>query len=355
MASSIVPLGDVSGHLVRDFLRRFDFDPHIIEWKYFDAAFNRGRSRGYVWLHRDRVGGMIGLIPFAIAAAGQAREVQWSCDWMLADPLASPGIGILLLKRALATGEGVIGLGGNENTRKLIPRLATRTVPDAASTLHLFLRSGALLEKLERRLARVPLRAPGFLRRLPLRWIPRSGRDTGVRTETGVAPTIGPLLESDGGPGWHPRYDFDYVDWQVGRCPTLVSGTSYAPGRTAPDAAAVYWRPRSSNTFWRMAVWWNEEHPDRLDAVVREAISRVYEHGGAAVSVIASRSDAPLIGRLEAAGFVALGRPRAVYLCAGAQSTEPLPELRGLSYLDTDLGYRFYEDPQLRTTEGSGE
>ena len=296
---------------------------------------------------------MIGLIPFTIAAAGQTREVDWSCDWMLADPSASPGIGILLLKRAMAASKGVIGLGGNETTRKLIPRIATRTVPDAALTLHLLLRSGALLEKLERRLARVPLRAPEFLRRLPLRWVPRSARETGVRTETGVAPTIAPLLDVDCSLGWHPQYDFDYVDWQVGRCPTLISATSYAPGSAAPHAVAVYWRPRASTTFWRMAVWWNEEHPGRFDAVVREAISQVYERGGAALSVIVSRFDGPLISRLKAAGFVAWGNPRAVYLCAGARSTEPLPELSGLSYLDTDLAYRFYEHPHRRGTEES--
>jgi hypothetical protein len=92
MSSSIVPLEDISAHLIRDFLQQFGFDPPIIDWKYFDQAFNRGRDRGYVWLRRDRVAGMIGLIPFTIAAAaGRAREVHWSCDWMLADPSATLG------------------------------------------------------------------------------------------------------------------------------------------------------------------------------------------------------------------------------------------------------------------------
>jgi hypothetical protein len=135
------------------------------------------------------------------------------------------------------------------------------------------------------------------------------------------------------------------------RCPSLVSGTSYAPGPGAPHAAAIYWRPRTSSSSWRLAVWWNEAHPDRLDAVVREAVSQVYEQGGAGLSVIVSQSSAALIDRLEAAGFFQAGKPRAMYLCAGARSAEPLPDLSGLSYLDTDLAYRFYEDPRLRRTE----
>src|SRR3712207_729803 len=107
MASSVVPFGDVAGDRVRDFLRQSGFDPQIIEWKYFDPAFNRDRNRGYAWLQQGRVAGVIGLIPFTIATGTRTRALHWSCDWMLADPDASPGMGIMLLKRAMAASEGV--------------------------------------------------------------------------------------------------------------------------------------------------------------------------------------------------------------------------------------------------------
>lgn len=340
MASTVVPATEVSGDLLRTFLDRIGMSREIAEWRYFDAAFNRGRNRAFVWLREGRIDGMVGLIPFVAASGKERRPVEWISDWILADPPNSLGMGVMLLKRAIAAAGGVLSLGGNETATKLMPRIATRTIPDAGLGLHLPLRSGALLRVLERRSAALRVPKPRATYRIPLRWVPRSGRSD-VATTAGLDPRIGPLLEMERNDGWYPRYDLEYVDWQVGRSPLLHCTTSCAPAAGTPRAAVLAWRPRASTDFWRIAAWWHPEYPEYLTAVIREAVSRVYEAGGWGISAIVSHRDAQLIGALKTSGFVGGGLRRPLFLCTSKEAA-PLDELRGLSYLDTDTAYRFY-------------
>jgi hypothetical protein len=340
MASSVAPLNELSGDLLLDFLQRTGMSREVAEWRYLDSSFNRGRNRGFAWVPRKSVEGMIGLLPFRVAGPGPAWEANWSCDWMLADPSVNPGMGIVLLRRAIQESNVLFALGGNENTRRLLPRIATMTSPGAGVALHLLLRSGALLRRLERHGAMRHLSLPKAAYMIPLRWIRRSARGRAVRTESGVARLAARLIEADGGEHWAPSYDFNYVDWQIGRSPVLVSATSYSPDRGAPRAAALYWRPRASSEFWRLALWAKPDSYDHLAAVLREAVSHVYESGGMAISAIVSRLETERLGFLKAAGFVAGGR-RALYHCSSSDRNSSPVELSGLSYLDTDLAYRF--------------
>ncbi len=52
---SFVPLSSVPRPAVLDYLERRGESRVIMEWKYFDEAFNRGRERGYVWLRDGNV------------------------------------------------------------------------------------------------------------------------------------------------------------------------------------------------------------------------------------------------------------------------------------------------------------
>jgi hypothetical protein len=340
MAPSVVPLSEVPVELLRDFLGRVGMSREVVDWRYLDDDFNRGRNRGFAWIRRDRIEGMIGLIPFRISGNGPDREVNWSSDWILADPTSNPGMGILLLRRAIESSTALYALGGNENTRKLLPRIATHTVPDAGQGMHLLLRSGAILRRVEQRgvLARLP--KPRLLYMLPLRWIPGPVPSSEIRTEPGVSRAIAPLLESRHGESWSPRYDFTYVSWQVGRSPLIRCWTSYAFSDGEPRAAAVYWSPAASSDFWRLAVWYRPGSRDRLETVLRYAISEIYRRGGMAVSAIVSRRDSEVQAALWAKGFLRLAGARPLYVCAG-QDHKPVPELSGLSYLDSDLAYRF--------------
>jgi hypothetical protein len=337
-ASSFSPLSELSGERLLEFLQRTGMPRQVAEWRYLDTAFNRGRNRGIAWIHRGRIEGMIGLVPFQVAGAGQVREANWSCDWMLANPAAHPGMGILLLKQAIQDSNVLFAVGGNENTRRLLPRIATLTVPGAAVSLHLPLRMGALIERLRRRGLWRHLPLPRAAYMIPLRRVPRPTQ--AVRTESGLVPAAAPLIESEGRGHPAPAYDFGYVDWQIGRSPVLVSATSYGPPRGSPRAVALYWSPRDSLGLWRLAVWAEPDSSAQLSAVLRTAVRHVYERGGIVLSTIVSRLETERIDLLHSAGFVSRGS-RALYYCAsGAQASAPF-ELSGLSYLDTDLAYRF--------------
>ncbi|HEV7365956.1 MAG TPA: hypothetical protein VGN76_08950 [Gemmatimonadales bacterium] len=340
MPPSVVPLSAVSADLLREFLMRMGMSREVAEWRYLDANFNRGRNRGYAWVRHNRIEGMIGLIPFNIVGPGPTRTVNWSSDWMLADPTSNPGMGILLLRQAIESSTELFAFGGNENTTKLLPRIATHTVPDAGMSLHLPLRLGVVLRRLEKQRMLDRLPKPKLLYMIPLRWVPKSGRSAEVATERGLSPRLTPLLELEGGTEWAPRYDFADLEWQVGRSPFIQCWTSYTPSVGEPVAAAVYWRPAFSSDFWRLAVWSHPGQSGRLELVIREAVATIYRLGGMAVSTIVSRLDLELQRCLHSAGFLTLGRSRPLYVCAGREGTA-VRELRGLSYLDTDLAYRF--------------
>jgi hypothetical protein len=156
----------------------------------------------------------------------------------------------------------------------------------------------------------------------------------------GLARQIAPLLEANHGAGWHPHYDFAYVDWQLGRSPLTRCWTSFSASPGVPRAAAVYWRSVASGDLWRMVLWCSGANLDHLGPVIRAAAAEVFRQGGMAISTIVSRLDLDAQRILRSAGFIALGPRRPLYVCAG-RDTDPVRELGGLSYLDTDLAYRF--------------
>jgi hypothetical protein len=340
MALSVAAFSDLPEELLVEFLQRMGMPREVAEWRYLDARFNRGRNRGFAWIPHDRIEGMIGLIPFRLSGSAGECDVSWSCDWMLANPSKNPGMGIVLLNRAIQDCGRLFALGGNANTQRLLPRIAVRTMPDAAVGLRLRLRASAYHRRVEQSgLARRLLR-PSVLAAIPLRWIGRSGRQRTVRSEPGLAPSIASLIEAQRGDIRWPGYDFEYVDWQIGRAPMLVSETSYSPTDAEPRAAAVYWTAPGAHGSWRLALWARAGAAEHLAMVLREATSRVYERGGAEISTIVSRVHVDRLAHLRATGFTVEGS-RTLYECASADSGDAGGELSGLSYLDTDLAYRF--------------
>lgn len=340
MRLTIVPLSEVPSSLLKDYLGGQGMPSEIISWKYFDSAFNRGRERGFVWLREGRVAGFVGLIPFDLSGGGNRSQTAWTCDWSVGEPDANPGFGVMLLKRAIDSCGHLMALGGNENTQRLLPRIATRTVPEAGLMFGLPLRLGAVFRKLGRLPEAGPLRRIfSALSGIPLRWV--GGAESRVRVERGVSPAISALLESERGPGWSPRYDFEYLNWQVGRCPAVVSWTCIAPGEAGSRAAALFWRPVDSSNLWRTAVWMEAGGQESLRAVLREVVRRIYGEGGVAVSAIVSRLDHDLIQILREIGFVRIGAPRPLFVCTPGRNRGSLDEPGRLSYLDTDLAYRF--------------
>jgi len=336
MRASIQPVSAVPANLLFEHLRQYGLPAEIINWKYFDPGFRHSGERGWVWLKEDKVKGLIGLLPFTLASTAGRAACAWTCDWFVADAARNPGIGALLLKEAIEQEGLLVTLGGNEATARMVPRMAAHAVDAAAVGLTLPLRLGGL--QAYRALAARAPGAFGSLSKMPLR--PRGGRpNVGVRTEAGIAPPLAEVLESaTRGAAWSPVYDFDYVRWQLERCPVLESFTVYVDARSAP-AAAVVWRPKRG-AHWRMAFWAIDTGAEHCGAVIDEAVNRVYALGAESLSALAGRGDTVSLGCLRAAGFRENALSLPLYVLARDRNT-PIERVSGLGYADSDLGYRF--------------
>ena len=226
MPTVIQPMSAVDPELVKDYLTGTGESHSIVEWKYFDRRFNQNRERGYVWISDRRARGFIGLIPFRMLHNHQILSVAWSCDWSL-DRRTHPGLtGVILVRESLRPYNFVLSCGGNEKTRRLFSQIALRTSLNAGITLHAPMRAGVVLPLLQGTVGPQRLDRLQGLGQAPLRTI---GHETKweVTTEPGVSSALLPLLERRSGLEDCPLYDFEYLDWQIGRCPSLSSWTMY--------------------------------------------------------------------------------------------------------------------------------
>jgi hypothetical protein len=340
MGSTIQTLSAVPEAWVRDYLRGQGQEDHVVEWKYFDRRFNRDRERGYVWVRDDRVRGFLGLIPFRLRQNGECRDVVWSCDWSVEDPEANPGIGILLLKKAIAESELLFSLAGNRQTALLLPRMAVKTVEDAALVFRRVFRLGVVMKKAGERIPGIGAWGRTALGKIPLSRVPRARAFGETETFAGVAPAIAALLDAGDEGDCYPDLDFDHVNWQIGRCPAITAKTCIVSAHRTPQAAVVYWRPGDATDRWRMVFWALAGARDALSAALAAAIRDVHREQGQMISAIVSRRDEMRITALEQMGFWRAGR-LPLYVCAGADFRGRASELSRLNYLATDLGYRF--------------
>jgi hypothetical protein len=343
MPAAFQPLSAIAPAELIEYLGREGNSPEIVKWKYFHSGFNRGRERGYVWVKDGKLGGFIGLIPFRLSIGGRTAEAAWTCDWSVQDQTGR-GTGILLIRQAQESYEFLTQLGGNEATQRIISRLAAFTSNDAGVMFYLPLRLGAILRLARRSLPRFPFDAIGMLNRLPLRW-PRRTASNSMIVEPGVSKVLNSVLDADDHGDMYSQYDLQYVQWQIGDCPVLLSETCYPGGDAAPGAAALLWRERSSPEFWRMKLWVRQGAQKEADALVSGVIRRVYDSGGFLLAVLASRLDTTSINLLRAKHFFALPRRRPLHIIDSKKTGKPLPEMWPLSFLDTDLAYRIYVNP----------
>jgi hypothetical protein len=340
MPSGFQPLSALDPDSLVEYLGREGHAAETVRWKYFDARFNRNRERGYAWVKDGKIGGFLGLIPFQIVAGDRVADAAWTCDWSVQDPTAR-GIGILLIRQAQEKYEFLTQLGGNEATQRIISRLSSMTANDAGIVFHLPLRIGALLRVARRKFSKLPVDALGFVNQLPLRIPRRVAAAASVIFESGVSKVVGKLLEPAQRGGIYSRYDFEYVQWQIGDCPFVVSETCTIADGGEPRAAALIWRHRDSPDFWRFALCSGAGAEREREILVSSIIRRVYEHEGFLLSFVVSRLDLGLIELLRGKNFLAAPRRRPLHIIASKRTGEPVPELWPLSYLDTDYAYRF--------------
>jgi len=337
MRPALLRLAEVEPSLVKDYLAHQGIPAHIADWKYFDSRFSRNLDRGFVCVNSDKVCGFLGLIPFKARKDGRTLECAWSCDWSIEASQAAAGMGIMLLKQAQDAYQGIFNVGGNENTRRIFPRLAERTVWDAGVNLVLPLRLGPSLAGVAPRFLRRTL-MQGFWRNVPLKWVRSRSKDQGIRMEPGVSAEIAPLIEN-AAQDWCPAYDFEYVRWQLETCPAVVCWSCFLPaGR---QSAVIVWRSVDSTDYWRLVVLGVRTAKSEARLLLSRAIEFVYKQNGAALSAITSHLDRELLDLLTSHGFLCRRSRLPFYAMRGRDTSVSFDEFTVLNFLDADQAYRF--------------
>ena len=211
---------------------------------------------------------------------------------------------------------------------------------DAGLVLHKPLRLGGIAQYAVRQLGVTPSKHLSLLNVIPTTRITAPRKTSQARIKTTLSDNWAFLLNSNDPEESFSDYDLDYIQWQIGRCPMTVSFTCTVPAHEPPRAAILFWRHVASKEFWRLALFPQRGALDELAVALDHAIHYIYQQGGAIVSVLLSRLQSDIVQMLRAKGFIAAKRRLPLYLI----SRDPKPqegELGALSFLDTDLAYRF--------------
>src|ERR1700730_3898781 len=340
MRSGLIRMSEADPAAVKQYLLGRQIQPEIIDWKYFDPCFNGHRERGVVWVRENQVAGFLGLIPFRLEKDEVRAECAWSCDWSI-DPTQG-GMGLLLVKRARELYDGIFNLGGNENTRRIFPRLADRTFPAAGISLVLPLRLGSVFARLPRGMIKRVLSRQETLQQIPVRWVPRLSM-TATTIEPGLSPRVASLADDAPRGDWRPRYDSEFLDWQFRRCPAIQCWSCWISSESPLRTAALVWRPRSAKSFWRFVFCGETTDLQKIKMLIAAIVSFVYGQGGVALFAIVSHRENDLLKLLGRRGFLRHGE-LPFYVMRGRYAELPTDEFCVLNFLDADLGYRFNQD-----------
>ncbi|MCW3797595.1 hypothetical protein OMW55_07235 [Sphingomonas sp. BN140010] len=341
MKTSIVPMSTVPQELVEDYLTKpgigRGFSPDELRWKYYDSEFNNGRERGFAWLKQGRVQGFIGVIPVTVATGDAGdRDLVWTCDWAVEDPANSPGIGILLLSKVHKNYDFVGGVGGTEYTRSIVPRMRTRTIPDAAVALRRPLRLKPLLERIERAASFAPKLSRTRLGQLTLPLRKTADPEVPVTMSTGVSAPVAALFDRPEAGVAVVRYDARHLAW-IGRCPSLDVRSCHV-GSGSAAAGALLWRRHDNPDKWRLSVRSTAEGKHLLEPLLADILARLRNQEAATVlATVVSGNDVPTLELLKRGGFIT-GEAHDLYitLLEGPGACEQ--GFAEMSYLDTDLG-----------------
>jgi hypothetical protein len=340
MRSGLMAMSEADPAAVKKYLLTREIPPEIVDWKYFDPSFNRNQERGVVLVRDNQVAGFLGLIPFRLEKDQVRAECAWSCDWSV-DP-GQGGMGLMLVKRARELYDGIFNLGGNENTRRLFPRLADRTVPDAGVSFVMPLRLGSIFARLPKGRLRDLLNRQDALQQIPLRWV-RGLSKSEITIDSGLSPRLVSLADATPQGDWRPLYDSDFLEWQFGRCPGISCWSCWISSESPLRTAALIWRSRLSPKFWRF-VFRGETHDcEQMERLIGAIVSFVYSQGCVALFAIASHKESDLATLLRRQGFLRYGN-LPFYAMRGRCAELPTDEFSVLSFLDADLAYRFEHD-----------
>ena len=333
MRSGLCTLNQADPAAVKEYLVARQIDSSVVDWKYFDSRFNGERERGVVWVRDNQVAGFLGLIPFRLENDGVCANCAWSCDWSV-DPHRAAGVGLLLVQEARRLFDGIFNLGGSENTRRILRRMADRTISGAGVSLVLPLRLGSVLARLPG-FIKGPLSRRDTLMQLPLRWV-RQPTQNVITIAPGLWPQISSVADNTPGRAWCPLYDSEFLAWQFQRCPVITCWSCWVTLESPLRTAAVIWRRRNSKEFWRLAFCGETTDGDKMKTLMTAIVSFVYSQGCVALFAVASHRENELLKLLRRCGFLRYGS-LPLHIMRGRHAAAPMDELIVLNLLDTDL------------------
>jgi hypothetical protein len=340
MRSGLMAMSEADPAAVKKYLLTREILPEIVDWKYFDPSFNRHQERGVVLVRDNQVAGFLGLIPFRLEKDQVRADCAWSCDWSV-DP-GQGGMGLMLVKRARELYDGIFNLGGNENTRRLFPRLADRTVANAGVSFVLPLRLGSIFARLPKGRLRDLLNQQKILQQIPLRWV-RGLNKTAITIDSGLSPRVSSLIDAARQGDWRALYDSEFLHWQFGRCPAITCWSCWISSESPLRTAALIWRSRSSTKFWRFVICGETHDFEKMKRLIGAIVSFVYSQGCVALFAIVSHKESDSVTVLRRQGFLRYGN-LPFYAMRGRCAELPTDEFSALSFLDADLAYRFEHD-----------
>jgi hypothetical protein len=103
-------------------------DPGYLNWKYWQPRADWPRPRSFVLADGNELFAHAAVIPTTCAWGSRRVTMLQSIDWVAS---ADSGGGVVLLKYLARLGDALIGIGGGERTRSLLPHLGFRAAGSA--------------------------------------------------------------------------------------------------------------------------------------------------------------------------------------------------------------------------------
>ena len=103
----------------------------------------------------------------------------------------------------------------------------------------------------------------------------------------------------------------------------------------------MFWRGAQTGDFWKVALWADPLRRQLLRDLLHEVRWQVYTEGGLAISTLVSHLQTDVIEHLHTDGYWRQPRCLPLYLLSQRQQPLPFLDMTGLSYVCTDLAYRF--------------
>ena len=281
----------------------------ILKWKF--PADTTSPPCSWVALLGGEIVGHIGVIPTTIAhplPRNESIPAGWFVDWMVREDLRSRGIGIFLLREALATDRILMTIQGSADTRRALPQLGWAN-PAMLSLYKLNLRPTAAAAGLLQSCAAYAAQRLWFH---PIRYRPPQNWQLSacdVLDGSGRAQLAAALqhINDDSTTPYNcfPR-SAAFLRWWLGEHPTrryhfLIASDAGSPGGYAVWRTAQYPDGRIEARIVDLAAPWNR--PDVWTWLASETTNRAAQSEASQISCLAGPAT-PLAAALRQNRFL---------------------------------------------------